>query len=587
MDDALKILSYEDRSLQQDIPKDLVDQDDTNGLQWIREIMNMRISPLSLVDDFLPIVRSFLRLITHPAFLDCLSVDTYVGDLYVFICGSSGARAIPFFQQVCEGLKRQSAAQEGETDTTDETLRCLVRAVREVLIRNQKALYHEGLPTLIETIAKLCDVCDTTTKPEMITTRIQVDELQRLRQRANVMLGDDHAETRIDVTAALQKIVRPIYPVLEIPGSRHDNDKTDITQIKIIPTEDEIRCKKGDFLPSSNFDSPYFLQGAERLIDVHFRLLRHDIFDEVKKTLAELLYVHDNKLDIGQWFKTAEANKTIHTYNCASVDHLQFTKQRGLEIEVSFLEPYRLSKKTKAEKQKWWSDTRRLDEGCLLCLVWFHDGVSSVIFLTVSQKIIIGKDYVSLVPDKGRRAGIRTSLVAGQTSHDLEALVRHHQEGNEGKNILIEFPKILLATFVPILENLQRMYGESRLPFSNWIVPNPQKDIEIVSGSSPDIPAPVYARKPGFSFNLNSILSDKSATLSLTPTDVVPGLHDKLKDLTSLDEGQCDALVSALSQEFCLIQGPPGTGKSYLGVQLMRVLVSNKVRASLGPIVVV
>lgn len=38
--------------------------------------------------------------------------------------------------------------------------------------------------------------------------------------------------------------------------------------------------------------------------------------------------------------------------------------------------------------------------------------------------------------------------------------------------------------------------------------------------------------------------------------------------------------------EYALIQGPPGTGKSYVGVQLFRVLLENKKKANLAPIVV-
>ena len=35
------------------------------------------------------------------------------------------------------------------------------------------------------------------------------------------------------------------------------------------------------------------------------------------------------------------------------------------------------------------------------------------------------------------------------------------------------------------------------------------------------------------------------------------------------------------------IQGPPGTGKSYIGLQLMKVLLGVKEKADLGPILVV
>jgi hypothetical protein len=320
------------------------------------------------------------------------------------------------------------------------------------------------------------------------------------------------------------------------------------------------------------------------LIDVHFRLLRHEIFDEATKTIAEILHVHDRKLNLGQWFKSSESNKAIRTYSRANVERLHFTKQRGLEIDISMMEPPQLARKTSAEKQKWWKDTRRLEEGCLLCLVWVHNGTSSITFLTVSQKTIAVNERGSLVSDRNQRASIITSLIPGQANHDLEALVRRLHEGSEGRNILIEFPSILWATFAPILENMQRMYSGSRLPFSSWIVPDPRNPVR---SEKPEVPPPVYARDPDFGFDLSPILSDKLARLSLTPTNIAPNLHKSLSALTSLDKGQCDALISALSQEFCLIQGPPGTGKSYLGVQLMRVLVSNKARANLGPIVVV
>lgn len=45
--------------------------------------------------------------------------------------------------------------------------------------------------------------------------------------------------------------------------------------------------------------------------------------------------------------------------------------------------------------------------------------------------------------------------------------------------------------------------------------------------------------------------------------------------------------MAALTREFALIQGPPGTGKSYLGVNLMRVLLDSSLEARLGPIIVI
>jgi DNA replication protein DnaC len=62
---------------------------------------------------------------------------------------------------------------------------------------------------------------------------------------------------------------------------------------------------------------------------------------------------------------------------------------------------------------------------------------------------------------------------------------------------------------------------------------------------------------------------------------------DTIEARTALDRGQSQALISALTREFAFIQGPPGTGKSYLGVELMKVLMDCKSRVDLGPVIVV
>ena len=90
----------------------------------------------------------------------------------------------------------------------------------------------------------------------------------------------------------------------------------------------------------------------------------------------------------------------------------------------------------------------------------------------------------------------------------------------------------------------------------------------------------MYARRPGVSFSLRSITVDPN-------NGIDDDLLRKIKDATTLDLGQCEALVSALSKEFAFIQGPPGTGKSYLGVQMMKVLLDNKNKVELGPVIVV
>jgi len=97
-----------------------------------------------------------------------------------------------------------------------------------------------------------------------------------------------------------------------------------------------------------------------------------------------------------------------------------------------------------------------------------------------------------------------------------------------------------------------------------------------------------YARGIDFNYSLKSILTDADdSDILIDPraSTTDKELVDLVESRTSLDRGQCQALIAALTREFAQIQGPPGTGKSYLGVHLMRVLLDSMSESS--PIIVV
>lgn len=133
----------------------------------------------------------------------------------------------------------------------------------------------------------------------------------------------------------------------------------------------------------------------------------------------------------------------------------------------------------------------------------------------------------------------------------------------------------------------------SRLPFKDSILPNQiENRRNQTGGNTLDIPALLYSRRPGFAFNLKPILKinevgngDIYVRPTFSPDDTA--IIDKIEARTGLDRGQSQALISALTREFAFIQGPPGTGKSYLGVELMKILMDCKSRVDLGPIIVV
>ena len=202
-----------------------------------------------------------------------------------------------------------------------------------------------------------------------------------------------------------------------------------------------------------------------------------------------------------------------------------------------------------------------------------------LLFLEVTNKNTTdekGEDRRPTLVTAGNAARLGVKL-ATISPHTLNVLTRLH--GGRITGALVEFHGLIPGTFVPVLANLQRMMKEGELAFQQWIVP--AEDVHD-AGTARDIPPPAYARRANFHFNLDPIMKDGRLPVNARREDVVPMLERG----TTLDRGQCEALAAALMREYALIQGPPGTGKSYVGVQLVRVLLENKVKAGLGPILI-
>ena len=101
------------------------------------------------------------------------------------------------------------------------------------------------------------------------------------------------------------------------------------------------------------------------------------------------------------------------------------------------------------------------------------------------------------------------------------------------------------------------MGSETQFPFGDILGP-----LSSAQDSQNRVSPPLYARQPGFRFDLSCLTNDKE---SLFLDLARPSCPTELYERSSLDYGQADAIISALLYSFTLIQGPPGTGKSYTG----------------------
>ncbi len=581
---ALAILDGDDRDWKQMLPRDLEDKDNY-GRQHIHMLLNMVAHPHGN-RTFIDLAKPFLLVITHRALLDCLSVDNFVGGLYSVFSGTNGCRAIPFFQHLGTRLLGEHLEPTGPDSRAvlEKTFIAMSAALRELLRREQRAAFHEDLPNLVNSMEHIAETTGIGKHYVVFqVARIRIAEFRRMVARANGLLY--HEEER-QVSGASTTTATSTYPRdIAAPRDRHDNDKTDITKIKILPTEGEIRSNQPAFLPSTDFDRPHFLTDqVERYLDTYFRLFRHDVLGELSEALGGLLVALENNSTLLENPKLSLDNIRAYSNPKAHITYISFDQRRGMEAQISFPQPSNLHSKSPSERRNWWEESKRLEEGILLCLLFVNGIHSSLLFFTVSEKCTDMKKEHGLC-SVNHQATIKAKL-ATQSQNDMELMTRLSCQNIRG--LLIELPDILLATFVPILENIQNMQRLSRLPFRQWILPDrvpPNGDVS----RSLDIPPPLYSRDPGFAFSLQPILKDAGDDLFLNPTTSLDssGTMDVLEARTQLDRGQCQALIAALTREFAFIQGPPGTGKSYLGVQLMRVLLACKMKADLGPVVVV
>lgn len=577
-------MNGDERDWKQTLPKDLDNEQDNNGRHHVAALLAQR-AQTGQHDIFIDTSRSFLLVLTHTALVDCLSVDTYVGSLYNFVSGTSGTRAVPFFQHLCEILAAARAESVRVTPLSklDSTLIALTTAVSEVLRREPRARFNDDLPNLVnslETAAKLITEEESILASNIVTS--QVGNIREIINRARGLVGEK--TDNIDPESHSSTVPRSTYPRdIDMPRDRHDNDKTDITKINIFPTQAEILSDAREFLPCTDPDQPHFLTGKlERHIDTHFRLLRHDTFGELKDALGALMKsIIDDPSQLTSPRRELGGAR-INTYQNAFVSYLMLNKYGRLQAQMSSPQPSSIRRKSTADRRKWWEESRCLQEGVLLSYIWIQDSNVQHMFFTVAERSTrVGKDDSLNYNDN---TAVITLKLATPDQPAVEALVdlsRHKRRG-----VLLEIPHVLPATFVPVLESLQNMQRLSRLPFRQWILPD---RVNGPAGVKLDIPPPLYARRAGFAFPLNAILREGTESMSLRSSslDNDPILLAELEARTELDHGQCMALVAALTREFAFIQGPPGTGKSYLGVKLMQVLLGIKRRADLGPIVVV
>ncbi|KAK4160894.1 hypothetical protein QBC43DRAFT_269827 [Cladorrhinum sp. PSN259] len=573
---ALTVLNGGNREWQMSIARDLA-EDSSGGTDAILQAIHLSSSALN--NSRSEITEPFLQVITHDFLIDCRSVETYMGTIYRVICGTNGDRAVSLFSSITEYLTQSSLL------VLSTMLPLVALALYELLRRERKVLLHDGLQPLFNSLEKLTTHMSNHNGVQSGALQAVSVRLTMMRRMSAIERDRLVAPQSDNSTIAMQAHIRSTFPIdIKIPGANHDNDFADIKDIAIYPTQEELMCEKAEFLPTTDFTQPHFLSDpVRRHLDAAFRLLRHDIFGPLKDVVGPLLS-EDSLVQANMASPSVGGNTRVHAYGRAGVAHIKIRPKFGLEADICFATPTRLRGKSLSEQRNFWQESSMLDEGGLVAFVQSNNGTKSFLLLIVTKKNTAegkGDEKVSSLVSKGFQPSITVKL-ASETLPQI--LVMNQLYVNKQQGMLIELPGLIPETFVPILENLQRMMQDGNLAFQKWILPSADQDKDQPKGR---VTPPVYACRPGFKFRLDSISPDEFRGLSVAPRSPDSADMEAIQRATGLDLGQCHGLVAALTREYALLQGPPGTGKSHVGVKLLRVLLDHKDEGKLGPIVVI
>jgi len=358
--------------------------------------------------------------------------------------------------------------------------------------------------------------------------------------------------------------VHPAVKV-ELAGSLHssgeprnDNDFADFTKICVAPTVGEVFSKISPYVPKNNGIYPHHLPvGFERHIDTHFRLLR---FDLVMPLIEGLKHLNADKKKLlgpsGHLIRETEGF-SCKIYRNAKIEAISCARKFSFEISIEH----------KKQSHEYWKNSKQFQYASLVCLWFVHAVEPQIIFCTIMDRSL----------DKLMQAKPRLNVCP--CSKEGTRLLLKEMEKNSNEIVLLTSFGSFFA-YRPILEALKQV---AHLPIrlKNYLSASPQKNID----------SPIYLSE-GQTLDFSVLLLPESrknpqVKRFFSRVDVSRFPFD-LEEHTTLDRAQVAALHSALTKELVLIQGPPGTGKTYVGIEMVKLLLANKENLSgISPIVCV
>ncbi|KAH3765155.1 nf-x1 finger and helicase domain protein [Pelomyxa schiedti] len=380
-------------------------------------------------------------------------------------------------------------------------------------------------------------------------------------------------------TTTLQTIV-PVIEDKSCPGEicadgpRHDNDHMDISHIQVAPTPEEIICRRNSWLPRNNHKGFHFLPAGtvERHLDTLFRLQRQDMIQPLISGIQSLVFsnqtiVQPNGFELatrvlsGQAIKaTCDEMGDIFIYRHVQPEQILESSRSfatGISFLVSFDQLPWLEKGSKQQREAFWDRSKRLQSGSLAILWAVDHSVSKGVAQPIVQPCIVARRRnEEMIHD---RPMIGITPCKGHSPVGIQQILSQPSE-----LVLLTTNSGYFAAYGPILEALKETFLERSLPLHQFLIGH--------GALNDGVQPPRYLS--GQQLEWASLCTQKD--VRSLKASVLDFPIQVLRENSTLDASQLNALQGCLTRELALVQGPPGTGKTYLGIALMSLLIANR-----------
>ena len=557
------------------------------GMLRVAELFDTDLMSLQEQDKeavFENLVLPFFQTITHSDVLSSLLLEKPIGDLYVFVYGTGGRRAVTLFESYAGIL--QSMLHRDPPESIRLYASTILTALLQTLKSNQTAALMPNFLPVVDVLQACLDF-----KPETFRGTLLQQAATRHMTVVRRLLKYGEGIEPLEAPAKDNKKASFIFQLsqegpgwLSSSGRRHDNDHEDIVNIKILPTAEEIRSQRAEYLPSKEPES-WHIPGIRGMLDQQFRLLREDTVGQLRDCVRVIMesLTHSQPRDSSGKSRDMSLSLKIFKYSRVSLADVSFENQKKqLVVVATFDQPTHLQKSSERDRAAWWENSRQLQLDSLVCLL---DSEGNALFFSVYNRGAIQGQEVGQREENQKvptlwsdpSTAFITLRLIDMDNPALVSVLGRDWKSTQIQHVLVEFPGVLLPSFQPTLEALQSMSRDPDVPFSDLLLHDSNMRIGKTAW-------PAYATQPGFYFDFAPIAA-KGDPLRLSRNRAVD--TSVLKARTTLDDAQCTALVGALSRNLALMQGPPGTGKSFVAIQVVKVLLESRMRAQMNPIVCV